>query len=152
MNTSEPRRVSKLLAIWKYSTVWRWLWRWWQKYFMIFHMNQGKKRRSGPLELIIQPRVSSLMVTNQLLHRVYKYKCKSIQIHTWIKYKYKCILMENMIKQKMSLTSLIVRDHILHQVHWWWYITCNDRIRVTLEIHKTKRMTSKFLRFWGKYS
>ena len=81
---------------------------------MIFHMNQGKKRRSGPLELIIQPRVSSLMVTNQLLHRVYKYKCKSIQIHTYIKYKYKCILLENVIKQKMSLTSLIVSDHILH--------------------------------------
>ena len=75
---------------------------------MIFHMNQGKKRRSGPLELIIQPRVSSLMVTNQLLHRVYKYKCKSIQIHTYIKYKYKCILMENVIKQK-NVPDLIDR-------------------------------------------
>ena len=39
-------------------------------------MNQGKKRRSGPLELIIHARVSSLMVSNQLLHKVYTYNCK----------------------------------------------------------------------------
>ena len=44
---------------------------------MIFDMNQGKKRRSGPLELIIHNRVSSLMVSNQLLHKLYKYNAKT---------------------------------------------------------------------------
>ena len=40
-------------------------------------MNRSKKRRSGPLELIIHNRVSSLMVSNQLLHKLYKYNAKT---------------------------------------------------------------------------
>ena len=63
-------------------------------------MNQSKKRRSGPLELIIHARVSSLVVSNQLLHKVYKYKATTnTQIQSKDKYKIQSTIQEKYTKK-----------------------------------------------------